>query len=76
MGVSTRMDFREIGWKTVDWIYLAQDRDQWRAVVNVVMNLGGAQKTGNFLPGLVTISFSRRTLLCVVRSLPESNENT
>jgi len=70
------MDFREIGWKTVDWIYLAQDRDQWRAVVNVVMNLGGAQKTGNFLPGLVTISFSRRTLLCVVRSLPESNENT
>jgi hypothetical protein len=34
------MDFREIGWKTVDWIYLAQDRDQWRAVVNVVMNLG------------------------------------
>jgi len=34
-----RMDLREIGWKGVDWIYLAQDRDQWRAVMNTVMNL-------------------------------------
>jgi hypothetical protein len=30
---------REIGWDGVDWIDLAQDRDQWRAVVNTVMNL-------------------------------------
>jgi hypothetical protein len=28
-----------IGWDGVDWIDLAQDRDQWRALVNVVMNL-------------------------------------
>jgi hypothetical protein len=34
-----RMDFREIGWGSVDWIQLAQDRDRWRAVVNTVMNL-------------------------------------
>jgi hypothetical protein len=34
-----RMDLREIGWEVVDWIHLAQDRDQWRAVVNMVMNL-------------------------------------
>jgi hypothetical protein len=33
-----RMDFREIGWGSVDWIQLAQDRDRWRAVVNTVMN--------------------------------------
>jgi hypothetical protein len=33
------MDLREIEWDGVDWIYLAQDRDQWRAVVNMVMNL-------------------------------------
>jgi hypothetical protein len=33
------MDLREIGWGSVDWIQLAQDRDRWRAVVNTVMNL-------------------------------------
>jgi hypothetical protein len=26
-------------WKDVDWMHVAQDRDQWRAVVNTVMNL-------------------------------------
>jgi hypothetical protein len=34
-----RMHLREIGWEVVDWIHLAQDRVQWRAVVNTVMNL-------------------------------------
>jgi hypothetical protein len=34
-----RMDLREIGWGSVEWIHLAQDRDRWRAVVNTVMNL-------------------------------------
>jgi hypothetical protein len=34
-----RMDLREIGWDDVDWIDLAQDRDQWRALVSTVMNL-------------------------------------
>jgi hypothetical protein len=31
------MDVREIGWKTVDCFHVAQDRDQWWAVVNTVM---------------------------------------
>jgi hypothetical protein len=34
-----RMDLREIGWGSMDWIDLAQDRDRWRALVNTVMNL-------------------------------------
>jgi hypothetical protein len=34
-----RMDLREIGWGSVDWIQLAQDRDWWWALVNMVMNL-------------------------------------
>jgi hypothetical protein len=34
-----KMDLREIGWDCVDWIKLAEDRDQWRALVNTVMNL-------------------------------------
>jgi hypothetical protein len=33
------MDMREIGFVDVDWIYLAQDRDRWLALVNTVMNL-------------------------------------
>jgi hypothetical protein len=33
------MDLRETGWGGMDWIDLAQDRDQWRALVNTVMNL-------------------------------------
>jgi hypothetical protein len=33
-----KMDLREIGWDGMDWINLAQDRDQWRALVNTVMN--------------------------------------
>jgi hypothetical protein len=34
-----RMDLTEMGWGGVDLIDLAQDRDQWRALVNTVMNL-------------------------------------
>jgi hypothetical protein len=34
-----RMDLKESGWGSVDWIQLAQDRDRWRALVNTVMNL-------------------------------------
>jgi hypothetical protein len=30
--------FREIGLDGMDWIDLAQDKDQWRALVNMVMN--------------------------------------
>jgi hypothetical protein len=33
-----KMDLREIGWGSMDLIYLAQDSDQWRALVNTVMN--------------------------------------
>jgi hypothetical protein len=34
-----KIDLREIGWNGMDWIHLAQDRGQWRALVNTVMNL-------------------------------------
>jgi hypothetical protein len=33
------MDLREIGWDGGDWIDLAQDKDQWMALVNTVINL-------------------------------------
>jgi hypothetical protein len=34
-----RMDLKEIGWRSADWIQLAQDRDRWQALVNTVINL-------------------------------------
>jgi hypothetical protein len=34
-----KVDLREIGWGGMHWIDLAQDRHQWRALVNTVMNL-------------------------------------
>jgi hypothetical protein len=42
------MDLMEISWKIMDWIHLAQDRDQWWALVNTVMNVGSI-KGGDLL---------------------------
>jgi hypothetical protein len=33
------MDLKEMAWESVDCIHLAQDRDQWQALVTMVMNL-------------------------------------
>jgi hypothetical protein len=38
-GNNIKLDHREIGWDGMDGIDLAQNRDQWRALVNMVMNL-------------------------------------
>jgi hypothetical protein len=32
-----RIYLREIGWEVVDWIHVAQDKDQWWILVNTVM---------------------------------------
>ena len=33
-----KMELQEVGCEDMDWIYVAQDRDRWQALVNVVMN--------------------------------------
>jgi len=43
-----RMDLRETGWKGVDWMHLAQDRDKWQALVNMVNGLLGSIKDREF----------------------------
>jgi hypothetical protein len=44
-----KTDLKEMGWEGVDIIYVVQDRVKCRAVVNVVMNLLGFIKCGQFL---------------------------
>jgi hypothetical protein len=34
-----KMDLTETGWDGMDWVVVAQDKDQWRAPLNTVMNL-------------------------------------
>jgi hypothetical protein len=58
-----KIDLREIGRGGMDWIYLDQDRDQCRALVNTVMNLRVPQNAGKFLNSCTIGSFSRRAQL-------------
>jgi hypothetical protein len=39
MGDNIKMDLKKVGWDGIDWNHLVQDRNQWRALVNTVMNL-------------------------------------
>jgi hypothetical protein len=56
-------DHRVMGWGGMDWIDLAQNRDQWKALVNTVMNLRVPLIAGKFLSGCTTGGFSRRAQL-------------
>jgi hypothetical protein len=54
------MDLRKIGWDSSNWINLAQDTSQWRALVDNVMNLRIPNNVGKFLSSCTTGDFSRR----------------
>jgi hypothetical protein len=47
----------------MDWIELAQNRDQWRALVNMIMNLQVPLNAGKFLSSSMAGIFSRRAQL-------------
>jgi hypothetical protein len=47
-----KMDLREIGIDGANWIWLSQDRVQWRDFVNTVMNLRVPQESGIFFDKL------------------------
>jgi hypothetical protein len=60
---NTEIDLREIGWDGVDCIDMAQDRDQWRALVNTVLNFRVPLNAGKFLRGCTIGGSSRRVQL-------------
>jgi hypothetical protein len=47
IGHSIKMDLREIGWGGMDWIDLAQGRDQWTALLTMIMNLHIVKRLGS-----------------------------
>ena len=49
MGDNIKLDLQEVGKGGMNWIYLAQDRDMWRALVNAVIKLWVLQNSRNFL---------------------------
>jgi hypothetical protein len=42
------MDITELGWHNMHWIDLAQDKDKWTALVNMIMNVRVPQNVGSF----------------------------
>jgi hypothetical protein len=58
-----KIDLREIGWGDTDWIVLAQDRGQYRALVNTIINLPVSYNAGMFLSSCTIGGFSRRVQL-------------
>jgi hypothetical protein len=57
------MYFREIGWGGMDGITLDPDKNQWRALVNTVMNLWVPSNVGTFLSVRATDGLSTRSHL-------------
>jgi hypothetical protein len=58
-----KTDLGEVSWGAIDWIDLAEDRDQWRTLVNTVTNFRVPQNVGKFLSSCTTGGFSRRAQL-------------
>jgi hypothetical protein len=52
------MDLGEVGWGDVDWIGLAKDRNKWRALVNLVLNLRVPRNAGKLSSGLASSGLS------------------
>jgi hypothetical protein len=58
-----KIDLRETGWDGMGWIDLAQDRDQWRTLVNTIINFRVSQNARKFLSGYTIGRSSRRAQL-------------
>jgi hypothetical protein len=52
------MDLGEVGWSDVDWIGVARNKNRWRAVVNLVLNLRDPSNAGKLSSGLTSSGLS------------------
>jgi len=66
---SIRKNLTEIRWEGVDWMHLARDGDQWRAVANTVMTLGSHKRQG--ISGLAEWLSASREQSCAVKLLSQ-----
>jgi hypothetical protein len=69
------MDLGELGWGDMDWIGLAQDRNRWRALVNLVLNLQVPLNAGKQLSGLTSSGVSSSAQLHRVSGFTHTLEN-
>jgi hypothetical protein len=60
--MNIKMNLVEIGCAVLDWIHLAQDRDQWWFLVKRKMNISVPYNVGNVSTSCMTVTFSRETL--------------
>jgi hypothetical protein len=58
-----KMDHREIGWDVMDWIDVAQDKDQWRVLVSMLIKFRVPYHVGKFLSSCTIGGWSRRAQL-------------
>jgi hypothetical protein len=61
-----RMDLGDVGWGDVDWIGLAKDRNRWRTLVNLVLNLRVPRNAGKLSSGLTSSGLSGSAQLHIV----------
>jgi hypothetical protein len=57
---NVKINHNEIGWEDVNWIHLAEDRDNWEDLVNTIMNSQVSLNVEYFSLSQGTIGFSRR----------------
>jgi hypothetical protein len=69
-----KLDLRERGWGGMDWIDLAQDRDQWRALVNTVMSIRFPYNDRKFLSSCKVGGFSRRLTCNLATASKDGNQ--
>jgi hypothetical protein len=66
------MGLGELAWGSMDWIHMTQYREQWKALVNMVMKLRVPRNAGNFLSSCKTYGILKRVHIHAVSQFVET----